>query len=116
MAEIKWAKVVNLVTKECSVGLGTDSEYYSKIGYTEQEVEEAWDGSWYLKGYAPEKPQTIVNEEIIYKDQTFLNETDWYAVRYAETGKEIPVNVINERARCREEISRLRKLILSGGE
>ena len=35
------------------VGTGTNTEFYKSIGMTEMEVEQAYDGSYYLKGYAP---------------------------------------------------------------
>lgn len=53
---LKYAKVIDEQTKLCEVGTGTDSEYYQSIGMTEQEVEQAYDGRWYLAGYAPKKP------------------------------------------------------------
>lgn len=40
--------------------------------------------------------------------QDFLNKTDWYAIRYAETGAEIPQETKAARQAAREEISRLR--------
>ena len=46
--------------------------------------------------------------ERIAELQSLLNETDWYAVRFAETGVEIPDAVKAERQAAREEISRLR--------
>lgn len=52
----RYAKVVNEKTKLCEVGLGTNAKFYQSIGMTEQEVEQAWDGQWYLKGFAPAKP------------------------------------------------------------
>ena len=52
----KYAKIVNEETKLCEVGLGTNSKFYKSIGMTEMEVEEAYNGLWYVKGYAPEKP------------------------------------------------------------
>lgn len=52
----KYAKIINEETKQCEVGLGTNSAFYQSIGMTEMEVEEAYDGSWYLQGFAPEKP------------------------------------------------------------
>ena len=51
-----YAKVINEETKACEVGLGTNSAFYKSIGMSEMEVEQAYDGQWYLKGYAPEKP------------------------------------------------------------
>jgi hypothetical protein len=59
---IKYAKILNEETKECSVGIGTDTEYYESIGMSEMDVEEAYNGSWYLKGYCPEKPEPTYDE------------------------------------------------------
>lgn len=53
---LKYAKVVNEKTKLCEVGLGTNSDFYKSIEMTEQEVEQAYNGNWYLKGYAPIQP------------------------------------------------------------
>ena len=52
----KYAKVINEETKACEVGLGTNSNFYQSIGMTEMEVEQSYNGSWYIKGYAPEEP------------------------------------------------------------
>lgn len=59
---LKYAKVINKETKLCKVGLGTNSAFYQSIGMTEMEVEQAYNGDWYLKGYCPEKP-IPTNEE-----------------------------------------------------
>lgn len=61
---IKYAKVINEETKLCSVGLGTDVEFYQSIGMQEMEVEEAYNGNWYLKGYSPNKPEPTVEERV----------------------------------------------------
>ena len=58
----KYAKIINEETKEVSIGTGTNSAFYQSIGMTEMEVEEAYDGSWYLLGYAPAKPEPTVEE------------------------------------------------------
>ena len=60
----KYAKVTNEQTKECMVGLGTNIEFYKSIGMTEQDVEEAYNGSWYLKGYCPQKPNDVQIKEL----------------------------------------------------
>jgi hypothetical protein len=60
----KYAKVTNEKTKECMVGLGTNIEFFKSMGMTEQDVEEAYNGSWYLKGYAPQKPNTLIISEL----------------------------------------------------
>lgn len=61
----KFAKVVNEETKLCEVGLGTNSKFYESIGMTLQEVEQGYDGNWYLQGYAPEKPQELIEAEAL---------------------------------------------------
>ena len=61
---LKFAKITNEKTKACQVGLGTNEKFYRAIGMTELEVEQAYDGSWYLKGYAPEKPEPTLEEQV----------------------------------------------------
>lgn len=61
---IKYAKIINEETKQCSVGIGSNTAYYQKNGMTEQDVEQAYDGNWYLAGYAPAKPEPTVQEQI----------------------------------------------------
>ena len=41
--------------------------------------------------------------------EAFLDSTDWYAIRFADTGEPIPQNVKEQRQSAREEIARLRK-------
>lgn len=58
----KYAKIIDEATKLCEVGLGTNTEFYEELGMTEMDVEEAYNGSWYVKGYAPEKPAPTYEE------------------------------------------------------
>jgi hypothetical protein len=55
---LKYAKIINKETKQCEVGIGTNTEFYKSIGMTEMEVEQAYNGQWYLAGYAPKKVAT----------------------------------------------------------
>ena len=66
--------------KQCEVGLGTDEGFYQSIGMTEQDVEQAWDGTWYLKGYIPEKPVEIKQEEVRKVRNSYLEATDKYMI------------------------------------
>jgi hypothetical protein len=59
----KYAKVINEETKACEVGLGTNSAFYQSIGMTEMDVEQAYDGSWYLVGYTPQAPEPTYAEK-----------------------------------------------------
>ena len=59
----KYAKIISEETKQCSVGLGTSTNFYESIGMTEMDVEQAYNGAWYLVGYAPEKPEPTYAEK-----------------------------------------------------
>ena len=59
---LKYAKIINEKTKQCDVGVGTNTKFYKSIGMTEMDVEQAYDGAWYLEGYAPEKPAPTHDE------------------------------------------------------
>ena len=72
----KYAKVINEETKACEVGLGTDSDYYQSIGMTEMSVEQAYDGSWYLAGYAPVKPEPTKEEQQQARQEAYAREVD----------------------------------------
>lgn len=52
----KYAKIEDENLKICSVGLGTNDSYYKSIGMVKMDVEQAYTGTWYVKGYAPKKP------------------------------------------------------------
>ena len=67
----KYAKVVNEETKLCEVGVGTNTSFYASIGMTEMEVEQAYNGQWYLKGYAPAKPEPTLEEQVSSLEQTY---------------------------------------------
>lgn len=58
-----YAKIINDETKQCEVGIGTNIEFYKSIGMTEMDVEQAHDGQWYVKGYAPVQPEPTIDEQ-----------------------------------------------------
>lgn len=105
---LKYAKVTDDISKSCSVGLGTNSKYYESIGMTLQEVEEAYNGGWYLKGYAPtqpidEKKEIIYNElwsnyksfQTKYVDAEDLQLATLCATGGSEKGKSVQMWVMN---------------------
>ena len=51
-----YAKVEDEVKNLVSVGIGTDTDFYDSIGMTEMDVEQGYDGQWYVAGYAPTQP------------------------------------------------------------
>lgn len=64
----KYARIINEGTKQCDVGTGTNIEFYKSIGMEELDVEQAWTGSWYLKGYVPQKPELTTEEQVQAKE------------------------------------------------
>ena len=72
----KYAKIVNEETKLCEVGLGTNSAFYQSIGMTEMEVELGYDGSWYLVGYVPVKPEPTKEEQQKAREEAYKAEID----------------------------------------
>ena len=89
----KYAKVINEETKECNVGLGTNTAYYERIGMTEMEVEQAYNGFWYVKGYAPEKPHNEVILEQIKELEMQITDRN---LRGAILGDEFATNKITQ--------------------
>ena len=53
---IKYAKIINENTKQVEVGLGSNENYYKRLGMTALDVAKAYNGEWYLVGYVPSEP------------------------------------------------------------
>ena len=72
----KYAKIINDITKLCEVGNGTNFVFYRGIGMTEMEVEQAYDGKWYVEGYAPVKPEPTKEEQQQARQEAYKAEVD----------------------------------------
>lgn len=59
---LKYAKVENEETGLVSVGLGTNETFYQSIGMTLLDVEQGYDGGWYLADKLPVQPLEEVKE------------------------------------------------------
>lgn len=82
---LKYAKILNEKTKEVSVGTGTNTSFYVSIGMSEMEVEQACNGGWYLKGFAPQKTIAEHNEEIrAAREQLYMQTSDKLKADYDE--------------------------------
>lgn len=80
-----YAKIVNEETRQCDVGIGTNVEFYKSIGMSEMDVEQAYNGQWYLKGFAPEEPIAEKNEKIRAERQArYVAESDPLRLDYDE--------------------------------
>ena len=73
---LKYAKIIDEKTKQVSVGIGENTDFYESIGLEEMDVEEAYDGSWYLKGFAPPKPEPTYAEKRLAEYPTFGEQLD----------------------------------------
>jgi hypothetical protein len=56
----KYAKIIDPEKGICEVGIGTDEEFYKQIGMELMDVEQGYNGGWYLPGYVPVPPKTKV--------------------------------------------------------
>ena len=82
---LKYAKIINEETKQCDIGLGDDIAIYKSIGMKEMEVEQAYNGSWYAKGYAPEQSIEEYNEQVRQtRQQLFIEQSDPLKFEYEE--------------------------------
>lgn len=72
----KYAKITNEITKQCEVGIGTNDEFYKSIGMTLQEVEQGYDGNWYVLGFAPTAPLKSLEELKAEKIAELKNKRD----------------------------------------
>ena len=59
----KYAKIENQEKGLVSVGIGTDVEFYKEIGMSLMDVEQGYDGLWYLVGKAPAEPLEEAQKE-----------------------------------------------------
>lgn len=64
-----FAKIVNQQTKEVQVVQG--AKLAQILGAVEMDVEQAYNGAWYVKGYAPSKPEPTIEQKV----QALENET-----------------------------------------
>lgn len=103
---IKWAKILDSKTGEVQIGIGQTPEYYASIGMTEMEVEQAYNGLWYLKGYAPIKPEPTPREKVVSQIESLEKSITDRNIRAALLGDEYALNKITE---IEAQIEELRK-------
>lgn len=56
----------------------------------------------------PPPSQDEINSRKITEYESYLRKTDWYVIRYADSGKEIPHDIKIKREEIREKLSLLR--------
>ena len=72
----KYAKIINDETKEVQIGVGCPDEYYIEIGMRLMNVEQAYNGRWYVEGYAPIKPDPTDEEIKAMRAAAYASEVD----------------------------------------
>ena len=71
-----FAKIIDEKTKACEVCSGTNAKFYKSIGMVEMDVEQSYDGCWYLAGYCPEKPAPTDEEQRQNRAEAYRLEKD----------------------------------------
>lgn len=56
----------------------------------------------------PKPTEEELKKQRISELERYLSQTDWYAIRFADTGEAIPTEIKQKRQEAREEISALR--------
>ena len=64
-----FAKIINQETKEVQIVSG--EKLIKLYGATEMEVEQAYNGSWYVKGFAPAKPEPTTAEKVAELERSY---------------------------------------------
>lgn len=108
----KYAKIIDENTKEVQVGVGCPDAYYIEIGMTLMDVEQAYNGNWYVKGYAPTKPEPTEEEKRINEINSlkgFLADTDYTIIKIAE-GVATPEDYAEVIAQRQSARARIREL------
>ena len=73
---IKDEEIIKVIDEEEHTEIITVGDWYKSIGMTEMEVEQAYNGSWYVAGYAPVKPATTHEELSALREQAYIKEVD----------------------------------------
>ena len=116
----KYAKIIDEKTKQVQVGVGCPDDFYIEIGMTPMEVELAYDGNYYIKGYAPQLPPPT-DEELKQREigelMSFLYQTDYISHKLIEAVDDAELNdlkekyadVLRQRREARARINELEK-------
>ena len=73
---IKDEEIIKVIDEEERTETITVGDWYKSLGMEEMEVEQAYNGSWYVAGFAPEKPAPTHEEISALREQAYINEVD----------------------------------------
>lgn len=71
-------------------------------GFSECEIEQGFDGNWYLKGYAPEEPIEEKQNQIRFVRNQYLSDTDKFMIADFPISKEEKANYKSYRQYLRD--------------
>lgn len=99
---LKYCNIINEETKEVQI---VEGKLIEVLKATEMDVEQAYNGSWYVKGYCPLKPAPTIQEQIVALENSITARN----IRSAIQGDEYALAKIAE---VEEQIAELRKDLL----
>lgn len=99
---LKYCNIINEETKEVQI---VEGKLIDVLKASEMDVEQAYNGSWYLVGYAPAKPQPTIQEQIVALEGSITARN----LRAAIQGDEYALTKIAE---VEAQIAELRKDLL----
>ena len=73
---IKEEETIKVIDEEEHTETITVGDWYKSLGMEEMEVEQAYNGSWYVAGYAPVKPAPTKEEISALREQAYIKEVD----------------------------------------
>lgn len=116
MSENRYAKIINNQTYKVKIGVGCTEAYYIEIGMTKMDVEQGYDGYWYVAGHAPVQPEPTPEEQKqarIAELKQQLADTDYKIIKcseYSLAGLDLPYDIVElhaTRQALRDEINQL---------
>jgi FtsZ-binding cell division protein ZapB len=114
----QYYKIINNETKEVTVGVVAreeDKQIFLDDGFTFGEVEQGYDGQFYVAGYEPQMPESVRASLRIEELKDNLASTDYQAIKYAEgqITEEDYAPIKAQRQAWREEINELEGVLES---
>jgi recombinational DNA repair protein RecR len=80
---LMWARIIDDITKRCEVGLGNNEKLYVSKNMSLMDVEKAYNGIYYIMGYAPTSSTNTIREKEIEDLKKELQKYDYIGVKIA---------------------------------
>lgn len=114
MSEIRLVKGIDENKKVYEIFEGTDFEWAIRQGFEEVEVEQAYDGCWYLVGCAPQKPAPTKEEVSEIRRKLYITQKDpitcqIQSLRDEEQTEEVIAEIEALKAERSEIVSRIKE-------